>query len=797
MKCDISFLSAARAWRFVSSRHAIARATSALLLAAVASPVFAQGQEDETDTADDRTVPVIIVTAQKREQQADDVPMSITAVTGDRLATAGVQDVRDLVKITPAFNATDSILGTPVYTLRGVGFSDISLGGRPTVSVYLDEVPIPFAIETRGATLDLERVEILKGPQGTLFGQNSTGGAINYIAAKPTSTFEAGVNASYGNFDAFDFSGYLSGPITDTMGARLAIDYTSMDDWQRSYTSRATNGSIDFLNGRFMLDWVPNDTFSATLTLGGYQDKSDKLAGQAIAIAPSVPPAAPLVTGLLDYPLSPARSRAADFTAGEDYARDNWFTYANLRLDAQLNDSLALTSLTSVSEYNEDRLVDTDGTALRNLDVATTGDIESFSQELRLSGDIGGIGDFVIGFNYTDDEVDETEVLRNPESTVAFTFIPFGLPLFTSTRDISAQQSESLAFFGNVNVEVSPEVRLYGGLRYTDTSIEYTGCSADVGDGNTALSFTVLLSVIRGSIGLPPITPIAPGGCFTADATLTPVEVQNKLDEDNVSWRGGFEWTPNEDLLFYANVSKGYKSGSFPILAASSASQLVPVTQESLLAYEAGFKTRLIDGTMQFNGAVFHYDYSDKQILGQVLDPIFGNLLRLVNIPDSRITGAELDIVWVPADGLTITAGGSYIDSEIQGDFVNFDSTGALRNFDGESFPNTPEFQFVSDVDYRFDINDRFGAFVGGSLTHQSSTNSQLGELPNLDITDRTLLDLRAGIESANGDWQVSIWGRNVTDEYYWESANTSLDTIVRYAGLPATYGVSVSFKLQ
>lgn len=149
----------------------------------------------------------IVVTAQKREQSINEVPMSITALSGDDLLERGVEQVADFARTVPAFTYSESRVGTPIYTLRGVGFNDIALGGRPTVSVYVDEVPIPFAIETRGGFLDLERAEILKGPQGTLFGQNATGGAINLIAAKPTDVYAAGVKLEYGRFNAITAGG--------------------------------------------------------------------------------------------------------------------------------------------------------------------------------------------------------------------------------------------------------------------------------------------------------------------------------------------------------------------------------------------------------------------------------------------------------------------------------------------------------------------------------------------------------------------------------------------------------------
>ncbi|HUD93469.1 TonB-dependent receptor plug domain-containing protein [Sphingobium sp.] len=176
--------------------------TIALLVASVSAVALqspACAQEDVAPQVQPAGLGDIIVTAQKREQAINDVPLSITAASGEKLANQGVTNVSDLVKIVPGFNYTESAFATPVYTLRGIGFYDTSLAAKPTVSIYQDQVPIPFSIMTRGATLDLERVEVLKGPQGTLFGSNATGGAINYIAAKPTSTFKAGLDAGVDN----------------------------------------------------------------------------------------------------------------------------------------------------------------------------------------------------------------------------------------------------------------------------------------------------------------------------------------------------------------------------------------------------------------------------------------------------------------------------------------------------------------------------------------------------------------------------------------------------------------------
>lgn len=777
--------------------HGAARPLLGLMLAGVSIAAVSTGAARAQSVDSGTTVQEIVVTANKREETANSVPMSITAATGEVLERQGIDQPRDLVKITPSFTYADSYVGSPIFTLRGVGFSDISLGGRPTVSIYIDEAPLPFSIITRGASLDLERVEVLKGPQGTLFGQNATGGAINYIAAKPTETFEAGATLGLGNFNAVDAGGYVGGPLSDTLAVRVAVDHSQADGWQKSYTTGAANGAEDFTSGRIILAWTPAEALKLQLSINGFQDRSDVQAGQVIAISPGIPAAAAFVPGLLAYPLAPRDARAADWNPGLDYGRDNDFLQGNLRIDYALSDGLTLTSITSASRYDQRQLQDIDGTTLSNISQLTTGEISTVSQELRLAGDIGDAGHFVVGATYAHDKVDQLGLVRIDQSTTAFTFVPFGLPLFTSFVDSNSQDATTTAIFASADYQVTDAVKVYGGLRYTRADNRFRGCTADSGDGVTALNFGVLQNAFRAGAGLPANPAIPAGGCVTSNAAFVPGLVRDTLDEDNVAWRAGVEWTPMSRVLLYANASRGYKAGGFPDLAATLDTQFLPATQESLVAYEAGFKTTLLERRLQLNGAVFYYDYTDKQILGKVLDPVFGPLLRMINVPQSQITGAEIQATWTPVRGLTINAGGSYIDSEVLDHFTNYDATGALIDFDGEAFPNTPKWQVVADLDYRWDVADGLVGFAGGGFTYQSSTNSQLGELPALAVDGYTLVDLRAGLESADGAWRVTAWGRNVGDVYYWTAANRNLDTTVRFAGMPATYGVTLSYKFQ
>jgi hypothetical protein len=241
-------------------------------------PVAAQTTPSDTKPHE-ATVGEIIVTANKREQSLNSVGLSIQAASGAELTQRGVSSPADLSKLVPGFTFTQSIYSTPVFTLRGIGLYDATFGAPPSVSVYSDQVPRNVPVMSEALDLDIERVEVLKGPQGTLFGQSSTGGAINYIVGKPTKEFHAGFNASYERFDRAELSGYVSGSLADKVQARLAVKAITGGAWQHS-VSRPTdrNGATRKFEGRLTVDIQPTDKLKIELMATGVRDKSDPLA---------------------------------------------------------------------------------------------------------------------------------------------------------------------------------------------------------------------------------------------------------------------------------------------------------------------------------------------------------------------------------------------------------------------------------------------------------------------------------------------------------------------------------------
>lgn len=855
------------------------------------TPAFAQNSAGAPQAADEPGGQEIVVTANKREQNLNKVGLSITAVSGAELADRKLSSLEDIVSIVPGLSFAPSASNTPILTLRGVGFNETSLGVYPAVTVYTDQVPIVFPAMSLHSAYDLERVEVLKGPQGTLFGQNSTGGAINYIAAKPTKTFEAGADISYGRFNSIEGSAFISGPLSDTLRARLAFNGKHMDDWQYSYTRKDTNGHQSYIAGRLLLDWDATSALKFSLNLNGWKDNSQPQAGQLFAThegvtadAPSRPssavvndplrnayslPSAGFPDGELSYPFAPSNARAADWsgsrldpatavqlpggasdpaTAGYTEFRpfsDRKLIQASLRSDLELGGGITATSLTSYAHFKQDQSLDPDGMAIVAYNSPKDyGLIKSFNQELRVANDPRNSFRWLVGGNYEDSRTVENQEIRYFGNANYYA----GNLYINSSGVILKQNIRNYAFFGNLENTFGDKLTIKASGRYTNSrnqalNIGYSGPNGNVGTlfniigSFSGLPFTPLgaeaeaYSLNSAVVGAPSqVQILSPTAAVTATNPLglgvPGIPFEAVLKEHNFSWRVGADYQATSDLLLYANVSRGYKAGSFPVLAAASYQPNLPVIQESVTAYEVGFKSSLLDRKVQINMAGFYYDYRNKQVRGKYLDPVFGLLDLLVNVPKSRIFGAEAELTIRPTHGLTLNGSVTYLDTKIT-NYVGYDIFGGLDNanfvpggvntqsFAGSPLPYTPKWSGSVNLDYKFETANGGTPFVGMTVNARTSQDSGIGadvttfpvgprfrSAPGLSATPYVIpgyatLDARIGYEAGDGAWKIFLWGKNITNKYYVTAISNTSDQSVYYAGLPATYGVTLGIKLR
>ena len=804
-----------------------------LLTLAPGSLAYAQSAPDAASTGSDAGPAIhgggageIVVTANKREQRLQDVGLSVAAISADQLTTQRINTLEDIAHIVPGLVYSQTQVSTPVYTLRGVGFNESTFAGYPDVSVYIDQIPLPLPVLSSHSAYDLERVEVLKGPQGTLFGNNATGGAVNLIAAKPKDEFGAGANLSYGRFNTVELNAYLTGPINNNLNARLAVQVERSDDWQKSYTSKATNGEKNNLAGRFLLDWKPTSQLSFELNLNGWRDRGEPQAPQLLKITPQNPAGrsgfygtVPADFPILLYPLTPQQPRAADFTTGSNLStiaqpdqepvskfspyQDNDFWQAALRSDFDVNDNIKMTSITSYIRANIESFVDLDGTRLFAQDFGQFGKIRSFSQELRLAGN--GRLQWLVGANYERTKVDEFQVNYTGDTTSA---IVNGSGLSVQG---SNQKMRNYAIFGNLEFEITPQVSIKGGIRRTWANRSFVGTNVqepyedpDPAGAGFSEFFNTLGQFFK-SLGIfPNYQNVSLGECFMFDNRLddggNPLDpstygmagcYNDKLKEKNTSWRVGVDYKATDDVLLYTNVSKGYKAGSFPLAGAAGWSQLGAVKQESLINYEVGFKTQFADKRITLNGAAFYYDYRNKQLRSRIVDGVFGLLSSLVNVPKSTIKGAEIELGSRPIDGLSLGLSATYLDAKIKRysgivgadvDPVTGLNLPVYASYKGSPLPFAPKWQMSANFRYEAEVGNRVNAFIGGNVSAQSKSYAvpvvTEVDLEDFKLSGRAIVGGNIGIAAPDGRWNVMLWGKNIFNKYYRTSTIVNYDSI-------------------
>ncbi len=810
---------------------ALRKSIVALVAASAATASTAQGMLEE-----------IVVTAQKRAQSVNDVGITVNAFTGSAIKDMGVATATDLANFTPGLSVNSAgATGVPVYTIRGVGFQDITTSSSSTVGLYFDEVAIPYTVMSRGVLFDVERVEVLKGPQGDLYGRNTTAGQINFISNKPTEDFEGGLTLSLGRFENVELEGYVSGSLADTVQGRLSFKSNqSGKGWQESLTRPGdTLGEKDVMAIRTLVNFDLSDKASLLLNFHYVDDQSDSQAptaydGREAGFDEFGAPYFPLNEYRLptganfgETPpwYSTGDNQDADWTnswtnpvTGETDnlrpARDNQLQGLAAKLEWDLGGML-LTSVTGYDEFERREVNDVDGTSFSVQENINATDLKVFSQELRLSGE-GPELTWVAGLYYSHDEIDELYNFFMGDSIFGDGSAAWGLPTPFATTPIRRlhtryeQETDSRAIFGHVEYNLTDKARLTFGLRYTEEERDWTGCTYDAGDGTLAtfMNANFGTTLQAGDCGTIDDAPNSPAYIF---AVIGSPDANNAFhpystDISTEKWMGklGLDYAITEDILAYATLSNAFKSGGFNGNNSQTTSQLTPYKPEELTSLEIGLKTTLLNGSMQLNTSAFHYDYKDKQE-AEFVYTFVGAIAGLGNVPESQVEGVEVDLQWVPLSGLSLNAGVAYLNTEIEewvtplptgsldpatGDVIG----GEMKDAAGEALPQSPEWSYNLTARYEWSIGNDLMMEIGGDLNYTDDMPDPVR--PQGSVDDRSLVNARIGLSDLEATWRVLLWSRNLTDEYYYTAAFGGINGgYARMVGMPRTYGVSLEYN--
>ncbi|MBB3862735.1 iron complex outermembrane receptor protein [Novosphingobium hassiacum] len=731
-----------RAWGLPKSG-----ASSAIIAALLAAnPASAQNEGDDGDSGQ------IIVTATKRAENLQSVPISVTAIGGNVLERARVTNVDDL--LTKVVNLQlNSVVGdnTPIFAMRGVSMSDYSLNQSSPIATYYDEVYKSNFALLGVSMFDLERVEVMRGPQGTLYGKNTTGGAVNLIARKARLGETGGdFSAGYGNYGRIDINGAANVPFGEKVAVRVAGTFARADGWFKNIVpSKADLASVR--------EWALRGTI--------YAEPSD---GLRLTLRASTSKQTPRNYGIHAQP--EAINRAGldkwEIAANIDERRLAKTWSVALTADLDVADWLTLTSITSYDDgvlwFHED----TDGTATKTLEIPYFDDASQFAQDLRFTSDTGNPFDFILGIYFNREKVlnaTTLEISQDVDSDgvpgITADDCATGLPLACLFSNRFAQTKKSFAIYSDVKYAFTDALTLRGGLRYTHDRGLQSDFEANVfGVDATLIANLIPLSELR-------------------------------YKTENLSSKIGLDYKFANGNLLYAHVSRDYRAPSFNAQAFFDPSELSVAKPEAVTAYEAGAKLGVAGSATTLNFAAFYYDYRNQQFLN--VDPT-NAAQTLLNIDKSRIYGGEAELSLRASDMLSLRGGLGMLSSQI----VRGSVSGV--NVEGNRLSNAPRLTFNLGADLTLLDTDTGRLSLHPNVAYQSNQFFEVLNISRLRQPGYAIVEGHLDFETSDGRWNASIWGKNLTNKYYFTSridllAGFGLD--YNHVGRPRTYGLTLGVR--
>ncbi len=672
----------------------------------------------------------VVVTAQKRAESSQDVPITISVFDANSIVSKNITSITDLTFFTPSLSIAQSAASRTRVRLRGVGSRKFDVGAEGSIGTFVDEIYQPRFSGLSSTLLDIERIEILKGPQGTLFGRNTPGGAISIITKDPTEELEGFVEAGYGNKDSFLIKGGVSGAIVpDKFRVRLSAGYED----KGGFSTNATTGNTDDRKttaARLQTAILPTDQLTIKASV-----EYTKLKQVASVNEPSTFPR------LLQSPLANVDPRTPD-PWSEPLNLDGYIDMeairGTFRVDWEGND-IALTSLTGYQHTDLDQSTDFDITSLAVGIELTDEESDTFSQEFRISSVDGG-GASLDGrlqwlagvYYYNDDAIRMDGFLWGADSIPVFLAGGPTTILDALTVDV---ETESIAFFGQATYDITEQLSLTVGARYTEDKKTF---------------------VLTGDTTAPGVPALVNDYVFSGERKWTSFDPKITLN---------MRWT--EDVMTYFTYSQGFKSGGVQFAALAEIAATEVFDPEGLSAYEVGLKSELLDGTLRLNLAAFLYDYTDLQ---QQRVKLFGAspVALTTNAASSEIKGIDVDVLWAPAREVNLRLSYSYLDAKFD-DFI-FDAANGV-DFSGYRMPSSPEHTISVGGSYTLEVSDGWGATFSTDWIWTDEYNFDADVTDPLTAQDDYLVgNVRLAITPPDDQFSITGYITNLTDKRYLSS---------------------------
>lgn len=759
--------------RNISKLALMAGVGAAFAIAPAAAQENDSGAEAVQDDASE-----IVVTAQKRSERLQDVPLAVTAVTGDALAARQISDTSGLVQAVPSLTFQQA--ANPVassFRIRGVGTSLFGLGTESSVALVVDGVVSARQAQNFTDFADIERVEVLRGPQGTLFGKNATAGVISVVTARPSRDLEGRASVSVAEMDEYRASGTISAPLGDTLGFRVTGYYNDIGGNIRNVLTGDDTNRTKSWGVRGKLEWRPTDRL--TLLLAGDYRKSDANCCQSVLVKVGNPLRS-LVTG----PTTPGPDNDEVWNNDLTYAESDQQTYS-LQADLDLG-AVTLTSITALQKYHliQNQEVDSFGytkpifispasSAQFDLNYGDTR-IENFTQELRLASSGGGPLTYVIGGFYSNVSIDRYFSRRRAVCATGVVGQPCPAPVYQSLASDSDLSNESIAGFGQAELELVGGLKAIGGLR-----VQYEKIAVD---GER-------LGVLFAGDQLYGGTPSTRAGVSAHDTAVT--------------GKAGLQYEFSRFAQAYGTYTRGYKGlGLNTEISADFAGQ-APVLPEHVDAYEIGFKGRTVDGKFGIAVAAFLADYTNLQVQANRSDPLTGVISYVqTNAGSSRTKGFEIEASFRPSREFSLTAALTYADNSFDIDGLNCpqqfqpgapvvalggtrpinscyryqyrNNAGALltsgptQDVRGGALPASPKWRVNLSPRYERSLGSRLDGFVQADLSFQSDQGFALEQDPLLQQDGYAIVDLSLGIRQPDRGFGVTVYVKNLFDTNYY-----------------------------